>query len=130
MDAPCTRFETRIFRCRYLPTGADACPERHKALAAIHRSLKPGARFAAVVLSSAEKLPHIGEPLAIARRYAGLPPAPFEDPGLFALGDPAALRAAIERAGFREVTVEVMASTRQFSSLATTMKHIQDSIQK
>jgi len=80
------------------------------------------------VLSSAEKLPHIGEPLAIARRYAGLPPAPFEDPGLFALGDPAALRAAIERAGFREVTVEVMASTRQFSSLATTMKHIQDSI--
>src|SRR5262249_59018065 len=32
-------------------------PERHKALTAIHRALKAGARFAAIVLSTAEKEP-------------------------------------------------------------------------
>jgi SAM-dependent methyltransferase len=103
-------------------------PERDKALASIHRALKPGAKFSAVVLGTAAKLPHIGEPLAIARRHAGLPPAPFEDPGMFALGDPEALRGTFERNGFRDVTVEVVASVRRFSSLAAAMEHPRRSI--
>jgi hypothetical protein len=74
------------------PNALMLIPERDKALAGIQRALKPGTRFAAIVPSTAEKLPHISESLAIARRHAGLPPAPFEDPGMFALGDPAVLR--------------------------------------
>ncbi len=97
-------------------------------LAGIQRALKPGTRFAAIVLSTAEKLPHISESLAIARRHAGLPPAPFEDPGMFALGDPAVLRSTFERAGFREVAVEIVASAQRFPSLAAAMEHRRNSL--
>ena len=74
MDARALDLKPEYFDAAICRLALMLVPERHKALAAIHRSLKPGARFAAVVLSSAEKLPHIGEPLAIARRYAGLLP--------------------------------------------------------
>ena len=123
MDARALDLEPEFFDAAICRLALMLIPERDKALAAIHRALKPGARFAAVVLSTAERLPHIGEPLAIARRRAGLAPAPFEDPGMFALGDPAVLRAVFERAGFREVTVETMASTRWFASLAEATEH-------
>jgi SAM-dependent methyltransferase len=103
-------------------------PKRHKALTAIHRALKAGARFAAIVLSTAEKEPHISESLAIARRHLGLPPAPFEDPGMFALGDPAVLRSAFERSGFRDVAVEIVPSSQRFASVAAAMEHRRNSL--
>ena len=135
-----TNVQTRLMDGRRLelePESFDAAicrlalmliPEREKALAGIHRALKPGTRFAAIVLSTAEKEPHISELLAIARRHAGLPPAPFEDPGMFALGDPAVLRKVFEQAGFREVAVEIVPSAQQFPSLAAAMEHRRNSL--
>lgn len=135
-----TNVQTRLMDARRLelePESFDAAicrlalmliPEREKALAGIHRALKPGTRFSAIVLSTAEKLPHISESFAIVRRHAGLPPAPFEDPGMFALGDPAVLRKAFERAGFREVAVEIVPSAQQFPSLAAAMEHRRNSL--
>lgn len=135
-----TNVQTRVMDARLLelePESFDAAicrlalmliPEREKAMAGIRRALKPGARFAAIVLSTAEKLPHISESLAIARRNAGLPPAPFEDPGMFALGDPAVLRSTFQRAGFREVAVEIVGSTQRFPSLAAAMEHRRNSL--
>jgi ubiquinone/menaquinone biosynthesis C-methylase UbiE len=135
-----TNIQTRLMDARHLelePESFDAAicrlalmliPEREKALAGIHRALKPGSRFAAIVLSTAEKLPHTSEPLAIARRHAGLPPAPFEDPGLFALGDPAVLRNVFEQASFREVTVETVPSFQRFPSFAAAMEHRRNSL--
>lgn len=135
-----TNVQTRLMDGRRLelePESFDAAicrlalmliPEREKALAGIHRALKPGTRFAAIVLSTAEKEPHISESLAIARRHAGLPPAPFEDPGMFALGDPAVLRKVFEQAGFREVAVEIVPSAQQFPSLAAAMEHRRNSL--
>src|SRR5262245_8155277 len=110
MDARPLELESECFDAAICRLARMLIPERDKALAGIQRALKPGTRFAAVVLSTADKLPHISESLAIARRHAGLPPAPFEDPGMFALGDPAVLRRTLERAGFREVAVEIVAS--------------------
>jgi len=135
-----TNVQTRVMDARLLeldPDSFDAAicrlalmliPERDRALAGIKRALKPGARFAAIVLSTAEKLPHISELLAIARRHAGLPPAAFEDPGLFALGDPAALGNTLERAGFQAITVETVPSTVRFPSLAAAMEHRRNSL--
>jgi ubiquinone/menaquinone biosynthesis C-methylase UbiE len=135
-----TNVQTRVMDARLLelePESFDAAicrlalmliPEREKAMAGIRRTLKPGARFAAIVLSTAEKLPHVSEPLAIARRYAGLPPAPFEDPGMFALGDSAVLRSTFQRAGFHEVAVETVGSTLRFASLAAAMEHRRNSL--
>jgi SAM-dependent methyltransferase len=135
-----TNVETRLMDARALgvePESFDAAicrlalmliPERDKALAGIQRALKPGSRFSAIVPSTAEKLPQISESLAIARRHAGLPPAPFEDPGMFSLGDPAVLRSTFERAGFREVAVEIAASAQPFPSLAAAMEHRRNSL--
>jgi ubiquinone/menaquinone biosynthesis C-methylase UbiE len=135
-----TNVQTRVMDARLLelePESFDAAicrlalmliPEREKAMAGIRHALKPGARFGAVVLSTAEKLPDVSEPLAIARRHAGLPPALLEDPGLFALGDPDVLRGTFQRAGFREVAVEIVRSTQRLSSLAAAMESLRDTL--
>ena len=101
-------------------------PERERALVGIRRALKPGGKLAAIVFSSAEKNPPVAPYQVIARR-AGLPPVPSEDAGLFALGDPGVLRAAYERAGFREVDISVVPTQRWFPSVAAAMQHRLDS---
>jgi len=128
MDARLLELEPESFDAAVCRLALMLIPERDKALAGIQRALELGTRFAAIVPSTAEKLPHISESLAIARRHAGLPPAPFEDPGMFALGDPAVLRSAFERAGFREVAVEIVASAQRFPSLAAAMMHRRNSL--
>jgi ubiquinone/menaquinone biosynthesis C-methylase UbiE len=102
-------------------------PQREQALAGIRRALRPGGKLAASVLSTAEENPYTALPLAIARRHAGLPPLPFEDPGMFALGDPAVLRRAYEQAGFREVSVEALSGARRFASAPEAVQARRDS---
>jgi SAM-dependent methyltransferase len=46
-------------------------PERARALEGIHRALKPGKKFAALVLATADESPLIALPMAIAARHAG-----------------------------------------------------------
>ena len=128
MDARLLELEPKSFDAAICRLALMLIPERDKALAGIQRALKPGTRFAAIVPSTAEKLPHISESLAIARRHAGLPPEPFEDPGMFALGDPAMLCSTFERAGLREVTVEIVSSVQRFPSLAAAMEHRRNSL--
>ena len=135
-----TNVQTRVLDARALalePESFDAAicrlalmliPERDKALAGIQRALKSGSKFAAIVLSTAEKNLHVSESLAIARRHAGLPRAPLQDPGMFALSDPAVLSSAFEQAGFREVAVEIVPSDQRFPSLAAAMEHRRDSL--
>jgi ubiquinone/menaquinone biosynthesis C-methylase UbiE len=128
MDARVLELESESFDAAICRLALMLIPEREKALAGIHRALKPGARFSAVVLSTAEKLPHISESFAIARRHAGLPAAPFEDPGMFALGDPGVLRNVFERTGFRDVEIEIVPSAQRFPSLAAAMEHRRNSL--
>jgi ubiquinone/menaquinone biosynthesis C-methylase UbiE len=89
-------------------------PERARAMAGIYRALKKGKKFAVLVLETADECPFIALPMGIAGRCARTPQAPFGDPGLFALGDPATLAAAYRDAGFREVTVEAARVQRRF----------------
>ena len=85
-------------------------------------ALKPGGKLASIVLSSAEKNPLNAQSRAIARRHAGLPYLPSEDPGLFALGDAEVLRAVFERASFRDVDVCVVPTRRRFPSVAAAVQ--------
>jgi SAM-dependent methyltransferase len=101
-------------------------PERAQAMAGIHRALKTGKKFAALVLATADECPFVALPMGIAGRCAGTPNAPFGDPGLFALGDPAMLAAAYRGAGFREVTVEVARVQRRFPSLGVAVQNVRD----
>jgi ubiquinone/menaquinone biosynthesis C-methylase UbiE len=128
LDARLFALEPESFDAAICRLALMLIPERDKALAGIQRALKPGSKFAAIVLSTAEKNLHVSESLAIARRHAGLPPAPLENPGMFALSDPAVLRSAFERAGFREVAVEIVSSDQRFPSLAAAMEHRRDTL--
>jgi len=101
-------------------------PERARALAGIHRALKPGKKFVALVLATAGECPFIALPMGIAARRAGTPQAPFGDPGMFALGDPSVLAAAYRDAGFREVAVEAAPVERRFPSLAVAVQSVRD----
>jgi ubiquinone/menaquinone biosynthesis C-methylase UbiE len=103
-------------------------PERMRAMAGIHRVLKTGKKFAALVLATADQCPFVALPMRIAGRCAGAPRAPFGDPGLFALGDPAMLAAAYRDIGFRQVTVEVARVERRYPSLAAAMQNVQDAL--
>src|SRR5215468_10675028 len=73
MDARLLELEPQSFDAAICRLALMLIPERDKALAGIRCALKPGTRFAAIVLSTPEKLPHMSESLAIARRYAELP---------------------------------------------------------
>jgi len=137
-QAGLTNIETRVMDARSLdldPESFDAAisrlalmliPQRERALNRIRRALKPGKRFATIVVSTVEKSPRLALPLAIAGRRAGLPSKPFEDPGMFALGEPGVLLAAYERAGFRDVVVEATTVERRFPTLALAVQHCRD----
>jgi SAM-dependent methyltransferase len=101
-------------------------PERARVMAGIHRALKPGKKFAALVMATADNCPFIALPMGIAGRRAGAPQAPFGDPGMFALGDPVVLAAVYQDAGFRDVTVEAAPFQRRFPSLAVAMQNVRD----
>jgi len=132
--------ETRVLDARDLdlePESFDAAisrlalmllPERPQALAGIYRALKPGKKFVALVMATADECPFIALPMAIAARRGGTPQAPFGDPGMFALGDPAVLAAAYRDAGFREVAVEVASVQRRLPSLAVAVQSIRDAL--
>jgi ubiquinone/menaquinone biosynthesis C-methylase UbiE len=132
--------ETRVLDARDLdlePESFDAAisrlalmllPERAQALAGIHRALKPDKKFVALVMATADECPFVALPMGIAARRAGTPQAPFGDPGMFALGDPAVLVAAYRDAGFREVAVEAAPVQRRFPSLAVAVQRLRDSL--
>jgi len=128
MDGRLLALEPESFDAAICRLALMLIPERDKALAGIQRALKPGSKFSAIVLSTPDKNPHISESLAIARRYAGLPPALLEDPGMFSLSDPALLRSTFERAGFRDVRLEAVASDLRFASITAAMEHRRNSL--
>jgi SAM-dependent methyltransferase len=131
-------IETRIMDARDLdldPESFDAAisrlalmllPERGRAMVGIHRALKAGKKFAALVLATADECPYIALPMGIAGRCSGNAQAPFGDPGMFALGDPAVLAATYRDAGFREVTVEAARVQRRFPSFTAAMQNLRD----
>jgi hypothetical protein len=47
---------------------------------------------------------------------------------MFALGDPAVLRSAFERSGFRDVAVEIVPSSQRFASVAAAMEQRRNSL--
>ena len=99
-------------------------PDVGRALAEVRRVLKSGGRFVAVVFSAIEKNRFRAVPSAIASRLAGKPfPAP--GPGQWALNDPAGLRAAFQRAGFRDVDVRPVPFTYRFQSLTDALHNVE-----
>jgi hypothetical protein len=86
-------------------------PSPRAALEAVRRTLKPGARFAALVFTTPSSNPFMAQPMAILLRHAGKsPPAPGQ-PGIFALGGKGVLEHLMQDSGLGDVkTTAVRAS--------------------
>ena len=102
-------------------------PDRQQALAEMHRALRERGRVSAIVYSTPERNPFFSIPVSIIRRRAGLPaPAPGL-PGPFSLGQPGALEATYEEAGFREPEVRAVDAPVRFSSAAECVRFERES---
>ena len=74
------------------------------AVSAVQAALPPGARFAALVFTTAANNPFMSMPMAILLQHSGdAPPAPGT-PGLFALGGEGVLDGLLSESGLTDVT--------------------------
>ena len=124
MDARTLELESDSFDAVISRMGIMLMPEREKALAEILRALKPGARFAAIVWSTAERNLSSLLPQLIGRRHAQLPPPPPGEPGMFVLGAPGLLARTLSDAGFRDVSVQAVPAPRTFASADEMMRYM------
>jgi SAM-dependent methyltransferase len=112
LDVPEAGFDAAI--CRL---GLMFMSDLQHALATVHRAVKPGGRFAAVVWSSGEKNPYFNVLVEVVRESGRLP---SNGPSLLtatSLGEPPLLQAPFECAGFRDVAVERIPIVRDFDSV-------------
>jgi SAM-dependent methyltransferase len=102
-------------------------PDQQRALSGMRRALRAGGRIGAIVYSTAERNPFFSVPVRIIRSAAQLgPPAPGQ-PGPFSLGGPGVLQAALEQAGFRDVTVHAVNAPLRLPSAAECVRFEQES---
>jgi hypothetical protein len=91
-------------------------PDLHQALTRIHRALKPGARFAALVWSSREANPYIRMQIDLVNEMDRMPSPPPTIVRTVSLSAPGVLQQALEGAGLRDVSVSPVDVRRAFSS--------------
>jgi SAM-dependent methyltransferase len=120
------RVEGAPFDAAICRLGLMLLPDRAAAVAAVSRVLRPGGRFAAVVVGPPEANPFLARPLGILRRHADAPPPPTDGPGIFALADTDRLAALLASAGFADVTVTSVDETLEMPSAADAVQMIQD----
>ncbi|MBN4056677.1 class I SAM-dependent methyltransferase [bacterium AH-315-J21] len=83
-------------------------PDQQKALKGMMHTLKEGGKIAAMVYSTAEKNAFFSIPVSIIRRNANLPAPLPQQPGPFSLGGDGVLEAAFQKAGLKNIEVQVV----------------------
>ncbi len=102
-------------------------PDQQRALSGMRRALRDGGRIGAIVYSTAERNPFFSLPVGIIRKRAGLAPPEPGQPGPFSLGGPGVLQAALEQAGFRDVSVQALAAPLRLPSAAECVRFERES---
>jgi ubiquinone/menaquinone biosynthesis C-methylase UbiE len=86
-------------------------PSPGRALKALQRVLKPGARFAALVFTTPDNNPFLARTMAIVLRCAGKSPPKPGQPGLFALGGNRILEGLMRDSGLVQIQTKVVAES-------------------
>jgi SAM-dependent methyltransferase len=111
LDVAARSFDAVISRVGFI-----YFPDQQAAFRAMRAALRPGGRLAGVVYSTAEANGFFSIPVSVIRRRAALaPPAPGQ-PGPFSFGPPGVATAALEQAGFVDVTVQTIAAPVRMES--------------
>lgn len=97
-----------------------------KALAGMRRVVKRSRKVVVLVLSTEEKNPFLGIPLAIVRRSVSVTLPTPRPSRTFALAQPGILEDVYRRAGFAEVTVQAVNIPRRFRSMDDTLRALKD----
>lgn len=101
-------------------------PSPARALDAVRRVLKPGARFAALVFTTPANNAFLAQPMAILLRHAGKPaPAPGT-PGIFALGAPGALENLMKDNGFVGMETQIVKARLTLASALDALHLMQE----
>ncbi|MFG1813243.1 class I SAM-dependent methyltransferase [Kribbella sp. NPDC049174] len=102
-------------------------PDQQAALRGIHRALRPGGKFSAVVYSTPDRNGFFSIPVGIIRRRAELPPPAPGQPGPFSLGAPGVAEQAFTAAGFHDITVDVVPSPVRLPTAADCVRFERES---
>jgi SAM-dependent methyltransferase len=122
LDLPEASFDAAV--CRL---GLMFLPDPLAGLTEIRRTLRPGARFAAMVFAGPEANPCLRILMSTALRHAGQPPRdPFQPGGLVSLGRPGGLEALFRQAGFTSVATTTMAAPFRLTKTADYLGFVQD----
>jgi SAM-dependent methyltransferase len=121
-DLPENSFNAVISR-----VGLIYFPNKHKALTGKYRALKPRGKISAIVYSTPENNKFFSIPVSIIRRRAKLPPPLPGQPGPFSLGNPGVIEAEFEKAGFKNIEVQVQPAPLRLSSAAECVRFEQES---
>ena len=92
-----------VFDAAICRLGLMLFPSPRAALDAVIRVLKPGARFAALVVTTPANNPFLARPMAILLAHAKKSPPGPGQPGLFALGGDKVLETLMQDSGFADV---------------------------
>jgi ubiquinone/menaquinone biosynthesis C-methylase UbiE len=102
-------------------------PDLARALAGVHRALRPGGRIAAVVFSTPDRNGFFSIPVAIARRRAQLTPPASGQPGPFSLGPPGVLEQHFRKAGFEGVGTHLLRASLRLPRAADCVRFLRES---
>lgn len=126
-DAEALALPEMTFDAAICRLGLMFLPHPLAGLTEIRHTMKPGARFCAMVFAAPDQNPCLRILMATALRHAGQPPRdPFQPGGLSSLGRPGHLDALFREAGFHHVTTTTMQAPFHLPATADYLTFIQD----
>lgn len=120
MDAQQLDLDDETFDAAICRNGLMLVPRLQQALSEIHRVLKPGSNFAALVWSAPERNPLHALPLALIAKYTGASSSNASGP--FSLADKRRFEQALQDAGFRDVAIQAIPLQLHFASVEAFME--------
>ena len=101
-------------------------PSPGRALKALQRVLKPGARFAALVFTTPDNNPFLARSMAVLLRCAGKSPPKPGQPGLFALGGKGILEGLMRDSGLVQIQTKLVTASLNLPSASHALEMMQE----